>query len=471
MIIPVPMLDNHFREEFFPNIQSKPLLEQLEAIASHPITCYLGEETNTHLTTASFQTLHQFCYSLDALQHLNVFLVVRDPKLNTLFKCRVQGDNHFPSPAGHTISDTSQQAIGFLGHLGTLLAHIQPAVDQHAQVLFRRAAFQPLFPKPVALHGVVMTPVQDPALGLVESHTIGLGPLIQPVQSLPTLKQINTPTQSGVICKLTEGALNPLIQITYKAQDTVGFLGCRHTLTAHVELLINQHPKAALNPFSTQPVFVLGIAPTRVQDLALGLVEFHEVCMGPPLKPVKVPLDGIPSLQCVDHIAQLGVIGKLADSALNPTLHVANKDVKQRWSQYQPLRKRHSLLGFIPLYSTKQIPEEAKVCFSEVQAKCPVFLDSFALQNCLPRNSVNQAPKQAKVCPLEVQESSQSSAQALGEGGGREGSLGRLQAPSSDQLCVTSGHRRVLKELADVLTKPLSIIYQQSWLTGEVPAD
>ncbi|KAK4819016.1 LOW QUALITY PROTEIN: hypothetical protein QYF61_024132 [Mycteria americana] len=32
-------------------------------------------------------------------------------------------------------------------------------------------------------------------------------------------------------------------------------------------------------------------------------------------------------------------------------------------------------------------------------------------------------------------------------------------------------HPRVLKELADVLTKPLSIISQQSWLTGEVPAD
>ncbi|KAK4826389.1 LOW QUALITY PROTEIN: hypothetical protein QYF61_008060, partial [Mycteria americana] len=32
-------------------------------------------------------------------------------------------------------------------------------------------------------------------------------------------------------------------------------------------------------------------------------------------------------------------------------------------------------------------------------------------------------------------------------------------------------HPRVLKELADVPTKPLSIIYQQSWLTGEVPAD
>ncbi|KAK4817476.1 hypothetical protein QYF61_015810 [Mycteria americana] len=32
-------------------------------------------------------------------------------------------------------------------------------------------------------------------------------------------------------------------------------------------------------------------------------------------------------------------------------------------------------------------------------------------------------------------------------------------------------HPRVLKEVVEVLTKPLSIIYQQSWLTGEVPAD
>ena len=30
---------------------------QLEAIASHPITSYLGEETNTCLTAASFQVV------------------------------------------------------------------------------------------------------------------------------------------------------------------------------------------------------------------------------------------------------------------------------------------------------------------------------------------------------------------------------------------------------------------------------
>ncbi|GAB0175753.1 mitochondrial enolase superfamily member 1 [Grus japonensis] len=32
-------------------------------------------------------------------------------------------------------------------------------------------------------------------------------------------------------------------------------------------------------------------------------------------------------------------------------------------------------------------------------------------------------------------------------------------------------HPRVLRELVGVLTKPLSMIYQQSWLTGEVPVD
>ncbi|KAK4832009.1 hypothetical protein QYF61_020447 [Mycteria americana] len=172
------------------------------------------------------QTLLQLhCPSLDTLQHLNVSLVLRGPKLNTVFEvqphqCQVQGHDHFPSAAGHTIPVTSQDAIGLLGHLGTLLAHIQLAVSQHPQVLFCWAAFQPLFPKPVALHGVVVTQAQDLALGLVKPHTIDLGPSIQPVQvplqSLPTLKQINTPTQLGVICKLTESVLDPLIQIIDK---------------------------------------------------------------------------------------------------------------------------------------------------------------------------------------------------------------------------------------------------------------
>ena len=54
---PVPMLYNSFSEELFPNTQSKPSLAQLEAISPCPVACYLGEETNTHLTTTSFQVV------------------------------------------------------------------------------------------------------------------------------------------------------------------------------------------------------------------------------------------------------------------------------------------------------------------------------------------------------------------------------------------------------------------------------
>ncbi|KAK4818569.1 hypothetical protein QYF61_014705 [Mycteria americana] len=204
---PVPVLENPFIVESDEVSPQPPFLQAEQPQLPQPLPISLV-----------LQTLPQLrCPSLDTLQPLNVSLVVGGPTLNTAFKvrphqCRVQGHDHCPSPAGHAIPDTSQDAIGFLGHLGTLLAHIQAAVDQHPQVLLCQAAFQPLFPTPVALHGVAVAQVQDPTLGLVEPHTIDLGPWIQPVQvplqSLPTLQQINTAAQLGVICKLTEGALD-----------------------------------------------------------------------------------------------------------------------------------------------------------------------------------------------------------------------------------------------------------------------
>ena len=64
------------------------------------------------------------------------------------------------------------------------------------------------------------------------------------------------------------------------AQDTVCLLVCEHPLPAHVELLVTQHSqillrRAALNPFSTQSVSMLGIAPTHVQDMELGHTELQ----------------------------------------------------------------------------------------------------------------------------------------------------------------------------------------------------
>ncbi|KAJ7419506.1 integral membrane protein dgcr2 idd [Pitangus sulphuratus] len=135
-------------------------------------------------------------------------------------QCHIQRNNHFHGPAGHTICDISQVAFGLLGHLGTGLAHVQFAANKHTKVLFCQAAFQPLFPKYVMLYRVIVTELQDPALGLLEPHNIGLSPLIQPVQiplqNLPTFQQINTVTQLSIICEPTEGALDPLVQIINK---------------------------------------------------------------------------------------------------------------------------------------------------------------------------------------------------------------------------------------------------------------
>lgn len=80
------------------------------------------------------------------------------------------------------------------------------------------------------------------------------------------------------------------------AQNLFGFLHYRCTLLAHGKLLVNQHLQILVlrSTISAQPVFVLGIA-------------------------FKIPLDA-------PH--QVGGVGKLAESVLNPTVHVAYKDVK-----------------------------------------------------------------------------------------------------------------------------------------------
>ena len=49
------MPDNPFSEEIFPDIRSKPSLAHLEAVFSYPVTSFLGEEIDTHLTTISFE--------------------------------------------------------------------------------------------------------------------------------------------------------------------------------------------------------------------------------------------------------------------------------------------------------------------------------------------------------------------------------------------------------------------------------
>jgi len=90
-----------------------------------------------------FEGSHQLhCPCLDVLQHLKVLLVVRGPKLNTGVEvrpqqCRAQGPDACPAPAGHTIADTGQAAVGLLGHPATLLAQVQPATKFLKEKLVR----------------------------------------------------------------------------------------------------------------------------------------------------------------------------------------------------------------------------------------------------------------------------------------------------------------------------------------------
>lgn len=76
--------------------------------------------------------------------------------------------------------------------------------------------------------------------------------------------------------------------------------------------------------------WIPGIAPTiQEQGLALGLVEPHEFHMGPLLEVVQAPLDVILSFRYVICTPQVGVIRKLAGSALDPTVNVLDEQIYQ----------------------------------------------------------------------------------------------------------------------------------------------
>ena len=112
---------------------------------------------------------------------LNILLLVRRLKLNTAYKtwsnqCCLQGHNNLCHPAGHSISDTGQDAIGLLGCLGTLLAHVYSPADRNPGP-FLPGSFPATLPLACTTAEVVVTQVQHPILSFVELHEIGLGPL------------------------------------------------------------------------------------------------------------------------------------------------------------------------------------------------------------------------------------------------------------------------------------------------------
>ncbi|RMC22033.1 hypothetical protein DUI87_02904 [Hirundo rustica rustica] len=337
-------------------------LVQPETVSYCSVSCCLEKETNPQLSTTTlqeavesdevtsespflqvkqpqlpqsfliwlvFQALHQLCcLPLDMLKHLNVLPKLRGPELETIFKvwpdqCHVQGKYDLPAPAGHTIPDTGQDAIGLLGHLGTLLAHVQPAVDQYPQVPFLLGTVQPHRPQPITLQGVIVAKVQDSALGLIKLHLVRLCLSIQlfqiSLQSHPTFQQIDKHSQLSVIRKFTNQRFNTHIHAINKnieqnwpqhrpLRDTTGDwppAGCSTIHHHSLGLAIQTVP----NPAKSAPV------------QAMGCQLIQECAVGDSVKSLaEIQIDNIHSTSCIHQEGHLVIKGDqvIVDTPTSP---------------------------------------------------------------------------------------------------------------------------------------------------------
>jgi len=75
----------------------------------------------------------------------------------------------------------------------------------------------------------------------------------------------------------------------------------------------------------------------QVQDLVFGLVDPHTTDLSSSIQSVQIPLYSLPNFQQIDTPAQLDIIRKLTEGALNPLIQITDKDVKQDWPQNRAL--------------------------------------------------------------------------------------------------------------------------------------
>ena len=113
--------------------------------------------------------------ALDSLKQFPVLLDLRGPELDAIFQMwsrqgRVKGEENRSRPTNHTPPNTPLDAIGLLGHKGTVLAHGHPVVHQDPQVPLPFAALQQGSPQPILVSGVVLAQMQDSTLALILFH-------------------------------------------------------------------------------------------------------------------------------------------------------------------------------------------------------------------------------------------------------------------------------------------------------------
>lgn len=142
---------------------------------------------------------------------------MKGPKLNTIFEvsshqCHVQGNNHFPCPAGQNISDASWTAIGLLVHLGTLLVQLIQLSTRTSRSFSAAPLWSSSYQRLYQYRVIMSLEFSLIVIGLIPS----ILPIRIPLWSLPTISQISSPAQCGDFCKLTESVFDPFIHITVK---------------------------------------------------------------------------------------------------------------------------------------------------------------------------------------------------------------------------------------------------------------
>ena len=76
----------------------------------------------------------------------------------------------------------------------------------------------PYIPQLVEIVSITMTQVQHLEPGFVKPHEVHLSPLFETLQvslnGIPFLGHADCTAQLGITCKLSEGALNPTVDVT-----------------------------------------------------------------------------------------------------------------------------------------------------------------------------------------------------------------------------------------------------------------
>ncbi|KAK4815415.1 hypothetical protein QYF61_001403 [Mycteria americana] len=241
--IPTSLITGYQGEELSTSLSSSPPQKAVESNEVTPQPPFLptrqAQSARPLLTGHAFQPFHQLCCPpLDAFKDLHILLKLWGPELPTALQ-------------------------------GTLLTHIEPAVDQLPQTPFCRAALQPLLSQSICVPALLRPRCRIQCLNLLNFVPLMIVLCFNLSRSLCKAScpsgESTAPDPVWVISKLANGAFNPCIQIIDKYTE-------------------QNKPPVRISPVNTSPAE----QPQLSQPFFIGGVFYpSDHLRGPPLDPLQ----------------------------------------------------------------------------------------------------------------------------------------------------------------------------------------